>query len=483
MYYTKKIIEIKHDSKQLWNTLNNILRGNNKSTPAYLEYEGEFFTKSSDIANHLNDYFINKINKLKNTTQPYKTDLSNILINKMMEGKTCSFKFKSVSGSKVELLLMNCKNKPPGVDSLEHKLLKPIVSIIAPIIAHIINLCFTDNICLQAWKICKVVPIPKNKKMPFSGPNSTPISLLPILGKIMERIVYEQIQSYFMNNDLITTFQHAYRGKHSTATALTQMVDDWYKDMEERKIIGVVMLDFTAAFDIIDHDLLLKKLEYYGFSRTALLWMESYLSDRRQLVYFNGSFSKERVVEQGVPQGSCLGPLLYTIFTNDLPTVLDKASISMFADDSTVYLAGTDIGDLNTKLQRELQLVVNWIRNNKLILNVSKTTCFVVGTPFSLLSKPKLELSIEQNSVEQKEEAKLLGVMIDSRLCWDKHVQKLLTKMGNTLAVIKRCAKYFTPQIVKQVLYALFFSHLDYCSVVWSNTSSTNIKKTTSYSE
>jgi len=259
LHYTKKIIEIKHDSKQLWNTFNNILRGNNNSTPAYLEHEGEFFTRPSDIANHLNDFFINKINKLKDTTQQYKTDLSNTLINKMMEGKTCSFKFKSVSVSKVELLLMNCKNKPPGVDYLDHKLLKPIVAIIAPIIAHIINLCFMHNICLQDWKICKVVPIPKNKKLPFSGSNSRPISLLPILAKIMERIVYEQIQSYFMDNDLITTFQHAYREKHSTATALTQMVDDWYKYMEERKIIGVVMLDFTAAFDIIDHDLLLKK--------------------------------------------------------------------------------------------------------------------------------------------------------------------------------------------------------------------------------
>ena len=213
-------------------------------------------------------------------------------------------------------------------------------------------MCFMDNVCLQAWKMCKVVPIPQNKKMPFSGSKSRPISLLPILGKIMERIVYEQIQSYFLNDDLITHFQHAYRGKHSTATALTQMVDDWFKDMDERKTIGVVMLDFTAAFDIIDHNLLLKKLEYYGFSRTALLWMESYLTDRKQLVYFNGSFSKERVVEHGVPQGSCLGPLLYTIFTNDLPSVLDKASISMFADDSTIYLAGTDIGDLNIKLQR-----------------------------------------------------------------------------------------------------------------------------------
>ena len=102
--------------------------------------------------------------------------------------------------------------------------------------------------------------------------------------------------------------------------------------------------------------------------------------------------------------------------------------------------------------------------------------CLVVGTHFSLHSKPKLELSIEQNSVEQREEVKLLGVMIDNRLCWDRHVQKLVTKMGNTLTVIKRCAKHFTPQTVKQVLHALFFSHLDYCSVVWFSTSTINIK-------
>ena len=161
------------------------------------------------------------------------------------------------------------------------------------------------------------MPIPKNERLQFSESNSRPLSLLPLFSKIMERCVYEQIQSYFSNNNLFTNFQHAYREKYSTATALEQMVDDWYKAIEQRKIIGTVFLDFSAAFDILDHDLLLEKLKYYRFSHSALLWIKSYLHDRHQTVYFNGSYSDIKQVKYGVPQGSCLGPLLYSIFTND----------------------------------------------------------------------------------------------------------------------------------------------------------------------
>ena len=477
LYYENRINEIKHDSKQLWNTLNYLLRGNTKSTPSYLEVGGEFFTKPKDIANHLNSYFITKIDKLKSTVLPNNTDLSYTLIDHIMEGKQCSFEFKKVSVAKVELMLMTCKDKPPGVDDLDSKLLRPIAPLIAPMVTHIINLCFNENVCPQAWKISKVVPIPKNKKLPFSESNSRPISLLPILSKIMERIVYEQMQSYFSNNNLITNFQHAYREKYSTATALTQMVDDWFKEIEERKIIGVILLDFSAAFDIMDHELMLKKFKSYGFSQSALLWINSYLSDRRQMVYFNGSYSDVKHVKHGVPQGSCLGPLLYTIFTNDLPLVLQKASISMYADDSTIYLAEAKISDLNINLDRELKLVLDWINSNKLILNVSKTTSVVIGTNYSLCLKPKLDLSISNMLIKQVEETKLLGVIIESKLSWDKHIQRVVTKMGNTLSVIKRCAKYLTKQTIKQVIQALVLSHLDYCSTVWSNTSLGNIRK------
>lgn len=477
LYYENRINEIKHDSKQFWNTLNRLLKGNTKSTSSYLETRGQFLTKPKDIANHLNSYFITKIDKLKNTVQSNNTDVSYTLIDHFMEGKNCSFNLKKVSVSKVELMLMICKNKPPGFDDLDCKLLKPIASLIAPMVTYIINQCFTENFCPQAWKISKVVPIPKNKKLPFSESNSRPICLLPVLSKIMERIVYEQIQSYFCNNNLITNFQHAYREKYSTTTALTQMVDDWFIEIEERTIIGAILLDFSAAFDIMDHELILRKLKCYGFSQSALLWIKSYLSDRRQMVYFNGSYSDTEHVKQGVPQGSCLGPLLFTIFTNDLPLVLKKARISMYADDATIYLAEPTIHELNANLELELKSVVDWINSNRLVLNVSKTTSIVIGTSYSLCSKPKLNLSINDVLIKQVEETKFLGVIIENKLSWDKHIQRVVTKMGNTVSVIKRCAKFLTQQTIKQVIQALVLSNLDYCSTVWSNTSLGNIRK------
>ena len=173
-------------------------------------------------------------------------------------------------------------------------------------------------------------------------------------------------------------------------------------------------------------------------------------------------------MKHGVPQGSCLGPLLYSIFTNDFPLVLNKAHISMYADDSTIYLAAATVDDLNANLASEMTKVVDWINNSKLILNVSKTNCIIIGTNHSLSSKPKLSLTINKTVINQLEEVKLLGVIIDNKLSWDKHIQKVVTKMGNAISIIKRCAKYLTHQLVKQVIRALvcgsrFMTTLEYC--------------------
>ena len=281
----------------------------------------------------------------------------------------------------------------------------------------------------------------------------------------MERIVSEQIKCYFSLNTLTTDFQHAYREGHSTATALTQMTDDWLREIDKKKMVGAVLLDFTAAFDIIDHKFLLK-LECYGFFLSALSWIQTYLANRKQIVFFLC-----RKVRCGVPQGSCLGPLRYTIFTNDMPLVLNESYISMYADDSTIYTSASTANELNTVLNSELQSVVEWIKNNKLVLNISKTNSH------ALSKNPVLKLLISDKVIDQVQETELLGVTLDSKLSWSQHINKLVVKMGRGISVVKRCAHLLPLSTVKQVTQALILSNLDYCPVVWSNVTKNKLKK------
>ena len=200
----------------------------------------------------------------------------------------------------------------------------------------------------------------------------------------MERIIFQQVQRYFDANGLNTEHQHAYRPGHSTCTALTQMTDDWQCEIDNGRLMGIVLLDFSAAFDLINLFLLLDKLKQYGFTGTALNWMQSYLSNRKH-------------VNCGVPQGSCLGPLLFSIFINDLPLLLQKSLISMYADDSTIYVAGLNTVEIKRILDNELNLVIRWIEANKLALNVGKTKSILIGTRYQLSSEPKLNLSMKKH--------------------------------------------------------------------------------------
>ena len=478
LYYITKINNINNDSKTLWNILNNLMGKTIRPTPSFLELDGNFLTKPVEIANHLNKYFKRKIDNLRNNMLPIDNDLSYVSIkNKIMENKKCKFEFDTVSVMDVEIMLKKCKDKPAGVDDLDGKLLEPVADLIAPPICHIINQSLKEGLCPEKWKIAKITPLSKNVKLPLSGPNSRPISLLPVLSKIMERVVYDQIKFYFSANNLNTDYQHAYREGHSTATALTQMTDDWLKEIEQKNLVGAVLLDFTAAFDIIDHGILLKKLECYGFTESAILWMKSYLTNRKQQVYFNGSYSEVGEISCGVPQGSCLGPLLYTIFTNDLPLVLERASISMYADDSTIYVAALSPLELSRTLNPELQSVVEWIQKNKLVLNVSKTTSMVMGSHHTLQDQPVLNLCINKLSIQQVQETKLLGVILDNKLSWTKQINNTITKMGRAISIIKRCASFMPNSITKLLIQSLVLSNLDYCTVVWSNATMEKIIK------
>ena len=190
-------------------------------------------TKLVDIANYFNNYFNSKVNKLRNVMEPTDNRQSyDVIKEKIMRDKSCQFEFTKVTVDYVKKLLTGCKDKPPGVDNVDGKLLKIVAHLIATPICHVFNLSLVKCIYPKDWKIAKITPLSKNVSAPFSGPNCRPISLLPTLSKLMERIVYEQIQCYFSVNDLNTDFQHAYKKGHSTETALMQMTDN--KEIKEK---------------------------------------------------------------------------------------------------------------------------------------------------------------------------------------------------------------------------------------------------------
>ena len=246
--------------------------------------------------------------------------------------------------------------------------------------------------------------------------------------------------------------------------------------IDNRRFAAAVLLDFSSAFDLIDHNLLLRKMQCYGFSSAASIWLQNYLINRRQTVFFNGSFSEEKTVCCGIPQGSCLGPLLFSIYKNDLPLVLRKAKIAMYADDSTIYSSQSTVQELEIVLMEELKSVIEWVTNNKLVLNISKTKSIIFGTRYMLLNEPRLNIVVKDINVAQVQETKLLGIEVDNKLSWSSHINAVVRRMGRGLSMVRRCSNMLPFNMTADVIKTVVLSQLDYCSEIWSCAAAAHIK-------
>ncbi len=297
-----------------------------------------------------------------------------------MRDKNCKFEFKLVEIDEVENLLCTISvDNCAGTDCLDGKLLRTAAIHISTTVCHLFNACLSSGICPKLWKEGQILPIIKNPKFPLEGQNSRPITILSILSKLLEKIVFKQIQDYFTINNLMDNAQHGYRGGHSTCTALVKMTDDLLMGIDKSLLSGAILLDFTSAFDLIDHKLLIDKLRCYGFGSMAVSWFESYSGNRTQRVYLNGTLSNSKSLSCGVPQGSCLGPLLFSIFTNDLPLVTHKSILVLYADDTTLYYSASTIGELHSVLSKDMNAVSDWVISNRLVLIILKTKSVVFG--------------------------------------------------------------------------------------------------------
>uniref|UniRef100_A0A8C7Z1Z2 ribonuclease H n=1 Tax=Oryzias sinensis TaxID=183150 RepID=A0A8C7Z1Z2_9TELE len=442
-YFGQKICGSMNDSKRLWKVLQELMCKKTKTFNLNMEIGGIIVSKPFDIANHLNDFFINKVEKLRSSmvVQDISSPCQNIQLT--MENKACSLVFDTVSEDNVQDLLLSLPDdKTPGIDYIDGKILKIVANVLDKPICHIFNRALISGVFPDQWKQSKIIPLIKDEKSEFTASNCRPVHVLPVLSKIFERLIFNQMLHYFISNDLFTSAQHAYRPGHSTNTALVHMVDQWLTHLDDKKYVGAVLLDFTAAFDVIDHDILLAKLKCYGFSQLSLSLIRNYLNGRTQKVLFNGSLSETKFMSCGVPQGSCLGPLLFSVFVNDMSQEMRNAEVVLYADDATVFCASATVPELNTALQNQLNLVTNWVKLNKLVLNTSKTKCIVFRTKYLLNAPCYLNLRIDNSLVEQVTKTKLLGIKLDDQLSWTDQINHIVSKMGRGIALARRCVQY-----------------------------------------
>lgn len=468
-YYNNSFHVNSNNSKKTWQAINELTgRKSNKSTINSLVVDDETINDPKKICNNFNSFFAEIGPQLAKNIPDVDHSFTDYLTK--TESK---FSFEEINSLEVQQLLSKLNiAKANGLDNIPARLLKECPDLISESLTQIFNESIKTGIFPTDWKRARVTPLYKNSGERTDPSNYRPISVIPVIAKLIERVVYNQLYKYLIDNKLLSQYQSGFRSLHSTVTALLEATDSWAWNIDQGLVNSVVFLDLKKAFDTVDHDILLSKLHFYGIEDVALQWFESYLKNRSQACSVNGFQSTDLSITCGVPQGTILGPLLFLIYINDLPNCLSHLIPRMYADDTSLTYAGNDIDNINDNVNDDLKRVYAWLAANKLTINMSKTEFLLIGSRQRLLRFPASpHLTINDKPVTQVSSTKSLGVIIDENLSWGHHIQSISKKIASGISALKRI-RYFVPRETLITVYnALIQPHFDYCSAVWDGCS------------
>ena len=352
--------------------------------------------------------------------------------------------------------------KGPGPDGIPPALIKNLASVFVKPLFWLFNLSLQSGQFPSSWKKSFLVPIFKSGKR-SEIKNYRGIAMISCIPKLFEAIVNQKIFEQVKNR--ITCNQHGFYKGRSTATNLLEFVNFSLASMDRGNAVETLYTDFSKAFDRVDIPMLLHKLERLGFGEKLLQWIESYLTNRLQLVRFKGHLSDPVNVTSGVPQGSHLGPLLFILFVNDVTLVLNRLKVLIYADDMKLYMEIKTQSDFQA-FQQEIDFFHKWCTKSLLDLNVKK--CSIISYTRKHTNN-NFECTLGQQSVERCSKIRDLGVILDSKLTFTDHHNTIVNKANNMLSFIKRFSYHFRdPYTIKTLYVAYVRSILEYCSVVWS---------------
>ena len=469
-HYKQKLLKVKTNLRKTWEIIKGIINKKRTHTPIVkLSINGKENTDKSQISNHFVEFFTNVGKSLDQKIPVSKTDP----LDYIKFRNEVSIYLNPCDEVKVSKMIKSINDGAPGWDNMPACVLKKNLNCIAKPLTHLINLSLTNGYFPDELKLANVIPIYKAcEKMMVT--NYRPISLLSIVSKVFEKIFYTRLSTFLKDQKILYKHQFGFREKHSTYMALLVLMDKIINAIEANKFTIGIFLDFSKAFDTVNHEILLRKLDIYGIRGVANDWVRSYLNNRKQFVTVNGVKSKTMSIECGVPQGSILGPLLFLVYINDLATISNNMEMIMFADDSNFFATGKNIEDLSKKINSEINNITDWLQANRLSLNIKKTN-FMIFSPHPRQVTPKITIKISNQPISQIEECRFLGVMIDSKLSWKSHIKHVTSKVAKSVGILGKARKVLGRKTLETLYYTMIYPYLLYCNIIWGNCNANTI--------
>jgi len=458
-YYTDYFNKYASDGRKTWQMINSLL--NRKKTKQKIDkliVDGVTLTSNTDISSAFNRYFCNIATNLKSQMEsmshpqtspvPQTTKTLNDMI------------LTDCTAYEITEIIKHFKNKATSDTAVQA--LKFVNEEIAPLIADLINVSLSQGLFPSQLKLAKVIPLHKAGSKADVA-NYRPISLLPLISKVFEKVMHNRLYNHLTKYNIIHDTQFGFRAGHSCEHALFTAQNTILSTLNKKEVAVLLLIDFSKAFDMVDHSILLMKLEHYGVRSNALDWFRSYLSDRRQYVHVNNTDSSTEILHHGVPQGSILGPLLFIIYINDIPSISNFAKFVLYADDANIIVTGKDLREVEQKIEQLLPLLLDWITCNGLKLNIGKTKYLI----FSNCKKHDINITIMGNKIERRTSERFLGVIMDENISWTAHRAAIATKISRNAGILFKLRGTIPLHILKNLFFSFIHSHLYFCPSIW----------------
>lgn len=434
--------------------------GNEKSDP-------------KEVANKFNDYFANIGKSIIASEIPIACKdpmayLGNPVCNSF-------YLFPNWAGE-IETEINNLKSgKSSGPSSIPVNILKLTQHVVSKPLEIIFNASFASGVVPNDFKLANVIPVFK-KGSQYSLCNYRPISLLSVFNKLLEKLIYNRLINFIDKNSIFFNKQFGFRAKHSTNHAILCIIDRIQKAIDDRNYSCGIFLDFSKAFDTINHNILIRKLQHYGVRGLALDWFISYLSNRNQVVTVNGVQSELLSISCGIPQGSVLGPILFLLYINDFHKCSKLFDFHLFADDANLFYENKNVSVLETTVNAELNRVYDWLCANMLSLNIQKSNYVIFHPPQRNIRNLNINLMINEVQMKRESCVTYLGVLIDSTLSWKNQVEYVSKKIRRSIGILCKLRYFVTKDILINLYYALIYPFLIYGLISWGNTYESNLK-------